>query len=276
MNLRRILVFFFSLIVIVLSCSKCKDPECTDSTNPDCPNYVEVIQDPCAGSSEVSANFYFEMRSSIPSIEPAIWVRDTVCLAGPNIRVRVNVLQDNATFVKWIVGADEYSSTEVQFSVSEDFIGQELPVTLIVQAPINSLCFPGDNGMDTITKYFTVKDQCYADVFGTYRGSLEMAPLDSFELRIAPHGCIDNISGMVYLVNFDQQQDSCSYFNISQWSNRIFEFYTNDSACSSARGKAELSSDLSQISIRYQILSPDNPLQPSLWPYLNFAGRKIN
>jgi hypothetical protein len=270
------LFFFFGCIILIISCSKCKDPECTDSTNPDCPNYVEVVEDPCAGSSEVSANFYFEMRSSLSGLQPEVWVTDTICLAGQNSTVRVRVLQENPTFIKWIVGATEYSSTEVQFTVSEDFIDQELPVTLIVHAPVDSICFPEDNGMDTITKYFKVREKCYADVFGTYRGSLQTAPLDSFDLRIAPYGCIDNISGMVYLVNFDQQQDSCSYFDIYQWSNRIFEFHTNNSACSSARGKAELSSDLSQISIRYQILSPDNPLQPSLWPYLNFAGRKIN
>ena len=260
-------------ILLIISCSRCKE-QCTDATNPDCPNYVPPV-DPCAGSHEVRANFVIEMDIDAPGgpVGPN-WLESSYCIADVN-HVRVRSTVQNATSYLWILGVDTFYTQEHIFNIPAIYAGQNLPVTLIVVAPTNASCFPNDDGRDTTTKYVTVKDICTPDIYGTYRGSWQTAPNDSFNIKITRTFCYDESGTWAqHIVNLDQSGDSCGY----DWmaiGNFYLRFGLGSSACSSAIGYAQLQEDKEHISIVYQLFDPLHPLEISQWPYRNFMGHRI-
>lgn len=277
MTMKKPFLLFFFLLLVVLSCTSCKE-ECNDPTNPDCPNYVPPI-DPCAGSQEVSADFTIEMKVNKPGY-PETWIESNVNILGSHRLVRLHANLDNAISYKWLLGADTLYSQDYEFVFGQAFSGQTIPVTLIIMAEPNNICFPNDNGMDTITKYIEVKDICTADIFGRYWGSWASAPSDSFEIAITSRSCDENppLLDDLFLVNFDQTNDSCGFnnFEFPETDNFYVKFNTGNNACSAARGTAILSQDRYHFQATYQLFDPANPNNPELWPMRQFRGRKLD
>jgi hypothetical protein len=265
------LTFFFSLILLVLSCSKCRDPECTDPTNPDCPNYVEVV-DPCAGQSEVNADFKIEMDISLEGTP--VWYETNQCISFHN-DVRVSANWENATSYKWILGVDTFYTQQHIFGVATIYNDQSLPIKLIVESTPNSECFPNDNGLDTIVKYIDVRGSCDSDIWGTYYGAWDEAPLDSFEVKILLSVCYNPNGPIHQLVNIDQLGDSCGDA-IFQVANNFVRFATSNNNCSSARGTAELDLASNKIFMEYRLFDPAHPFDIDLWPLHKYRGRKIS
>ncbi len=85
------LFYLIFVIAAVLSCSRCKE-ECDDPTDPDCPNYVVPV-DPCAGKTEVSAEFKIEMEIAFNG---TTWYETDECLSGINT-VRITSLWEGAS-----------------------------------------------------------------------------------------------------------------------------------------------------------------------------------
>jgi hypothetical protein len=273
--MKHALLFLF-ILSLVLSCSRCKEQECTDSTNPDCPNYVAPTPvDPCASSHEVSADFSIEMDVWISGPpEMPLWAASNHCVAGVN-DVKLHAYLDNAISYKWIVGIDTISTQDYIFSISNQYAGQTIWIKLIVTGTPDTICFPNDNGIDTISKQIHVVDFCDSHIFGKYKGAWQSAPLDSFEVKLAHEDCINpNAQFADYLVNIDQTGDSCG-IDWAHFGDTLVTFTSQDIACSSARGAAHLFSDLNHIEINYRISDGTHPFESELWPVRIFNGRRI-
>lgn len=171
--------FFILAIMIVISCSRCKE-ECMDSSNPDCPNYIDPIPDPCLGVNPISADFIIEQRLIISNDE----FRETNTVFGCiGCGVRVRAKQPGLQY-QWQIGQDIYTDSVVNFVFSEDAVGGTYPITLITQGTPNLECNPNDNGLDTIVKYINVKAFDDNGIEGNWRIAWDSAPLDSFDVSI--------------------------------------------------------------------------------------------
>jgi hypothetical protein len=263
----RLLLFLF-LTLIVLSCTRCKE-ECTDSTNADCPNYVAppTPVDPCAGSSEVSAEFTVEARVSTV---PIAW-RHTIGAYDAQL-IRVSAVQDGLDY-KWVVGTDTIYTRTHTFYFPNGSEGQSYPITLIVAGSIDSICHPYDNGMDTVVKYIPVVDSCSNPIFGQYRIAFDNSPLDSFDVEL---GCPTSFS-YSYLIahNFEHDEDGSSCFaDIQAMGYNYYRLYSDAISCKRMRGEVWLNEDGS-FEAEYQINV--NPPGPNVnMQTKNAKGRRIN
>jgi hypothetical protein len=111
-------------------------------------------------------------------------IRDRVI---PERMVKIHALTNNAISYKWIVGLDTITTQDYQFYFSTNFENQTVPITLIIQSEIDSLCFPNDNGIDTVVRYIHVHETCDRAWIGTWRGAYEDSPLDTFDIHITQH-----------------------------------------------------------------------------------------
>src|SRR5690606_9243363 len=104
--------------------------------------------------------------------------------------VRFTAKEKNAEYT-WYMGTEILTDSVVQRYFGDDLAGANLPITLVVKKQPNKLCFPNDDGYDSITKYIHVANlpilDCpnanYGTLQGDYRVKSEHLP-DSFDIQI--------------------------------------------------------------------------------------------
>ncbi len=290
------LLIFFGCVILIISCSKCKDPECTDSTNPDCPNYVKVVEDPCAGLLEANANFIIEEK--LTSFGDPIWIETDTILKNKVVQFRSTYL--GADEYKWYIGSQVYNTPNVSLLFESQWSGNDIPITLVVKKIPNIDCFPNDDGYDSITKSFYVsysptsplpmdEDRTvqHAGLSGTYRLSNEFFP-DSIDVLL---GFCDNELGVqIILENLDGIGSMCqcdiengSSLTLHRWAYREMKFGFSN-------GTSDAISTSFCKSLQGVIRRPMNgeaefEIESNMWPYVNgpittiwykYKGRKLN
>jgi hypothetical protein len=270
-------ILFLFAIAVVLSCNRCKE-ECDDATNPECPNYVAPV-DPCAGHSEVRAEFVMEEKVQASGPGAPIYrltegVACTIDDFNPVSRpLRLTASQDYENY-KWIIGSDTIYNQSYEFYFPGSYIGQTIPITLIVEDTIDSLCFPIDNGKDTLTKYITISSFQGNPIFGEYKIAWDIAPQDSFIVKISTPEIIDNI---VYLKNFTQIEsiDSCG-MDIFGYGYKYVHLTTQLGPCQIIRGEFWINQDNS-FEAQYQF-DPDesNGIHMADLVAYHAKGRRLN
>lgn len=161
---------------MVFTLQNCKDePLCKDPTNPKCPNY-----DPCFGKKPVTADFEIGI-SGDPLMEneaTTIFEPDTI-FARTTIIFKAKL--KNAKY-KWILGSEKiYDSTFYRTFGNVPY--GRYKVTLIVEKEPDLICFPKDDGKDTLTRYFHIVPRCQLQTTGSYKGVWE-GQQDSFIFKI--------------------------------------------------------------------------------------------
>jgi hypothetical protein len=174
-----------------------------------CPNSTEPEPDPCEGKYPVSADFeIWEKNVSFPYL----FQSDTVCMS-PNAAVFKS--PNNYKFYEWTVGTQEKKYYTKEFAMrfydhSPSFVEGPIPVQLIVKNSIDSLCFPSDDGTDTLVKNVYIIKMDDAKILGNYYGydttnpgvyytiniGLYQYPLISrkhFYINNLHNGCIDTM-----------------------------------------------------------------------------------
>lgn len=135
---KTLLVLTITTLVVLLACKKEK-PE------------LNPAADPCACASEVTADFVIEeLLTQIPN---DIWIETDTTLHDK--RVRFRALEDNAEYT-WYIGLDIETNQAPWKFFSDQWIGNNIPITLVVKKDPNKTCFPDDDGYDSITKTFYV------------------------------------------------------------------------------------------------------------------------
>lgn len=152
---------FLAALLLTFACKKEK-PELNISDH-----------DPCACASEVSAEFKIEeLATHIPEV---IW--DETDTTNYNVTVRFTAKEDGAQY-KWYIGSQIYTTRSVSRIYGDEWKETDVPITLVVTKQPNSICFPNDDGYDSIKKFFHVSQypifdppnaELYHPLEGTYR-----------------------------------------------------------------------------------------------------------
>jgi len=257
--MKNCLKFIFSITVltVIISCQKSEEQDCAPT----------IIKDPCEGKFPITADF---------EIADAPFATDGNYYPSDNVTpgyVRLKAYEEGATYL-WNIEGREYTEQEVVFQTQTEFsepimFGDSIKASLIIYKEPDTLCFPNDDGRDTITKSFTVVSGCQCKIIGTYRGVLENE-LDSFNISI---GLIDDsFTG-----------DSCSTITLTQpraipgyceniattyrITDRSLKIGQTTTACSSLSGRATYSLQ-GVFEFKYTLNLEDEP------EYI-FTGRKI-
>lgn len=183
------LILLSTTLLLLAACKPCNDP-----TNPECPNYCDDPRnrncfnyDPCLRKSDVTAAF--RMEEDVPYV-----IRDILDFryidsdTSSSPQVRFTALDPDATY-EWYIGAGRY--TKRQFSLRFDDIqrdspGLTIPVTLVTTKVVDTACFPGSTGKDTLTRYLTIMDRCSTKISGSFLGKWVNKPgqTDTFTVKI--------------------------------------------------------------------------------------------
>jgi hypothetical protein len=129
---------FCIAIVLLFACKKEK------------PDIMQPI-DPCACASEVSAEFVIEELATHIPIE--IWIETDTTLHSKKVQFRA--LEENAEYT-WYIGTEQFNTQAASRYFSDEWKGFNIPITLVVKKEPNKVCFPEDDGYDSITKTFHV------------------------------------------------------------------------------------------------------------------------
>lgn len=143
-------LFFLTLLLAIILLTGCPD----DPVGPK--------PDPCEGKKPVSAEFDI-MESNYWGQDKYYSKSDTILYANIGNFI---AKEENATY-QWRIGNDdrEFSSSKVSLRFLE--ITGNIPVKLIVNKAPDTICFPGDDGIDTITKILYVKKFTESDMIGS-------------------------------------------------------------------------------------------------------------
>ncbi len=248
--MRKITYCILSILCLSLAIwvSSCKDDE------PHCPD------------AHVTANFTI---GQIPFGPDTIFIGDTV------LTDRVVVLEaaKGHKGYEWKIGKDPYRQavtdriTTLRFPLPFNSI----EIRLIVHSKPNTVCFPNDDGIDTLIKYLTVIDRLSNPIRnGRFSGYLAEEPSNTFvveiidgDIRNLNEGCLLNLEQL--LSSFDETfayrkmrfgRDNCCV--------------TAD-GCRDPKGWAVLSSNNVDITIDFTTqINSDDPLLTH-----KFIGKRI-
>jgi hypothetical protein len=193
------------LIALLFSCRK-EQPE------------MNAAADPCACASEVSADFdILERHSQVANSE--IIVTDHVLQNSFTKQVRFRAKEEDAEYT-WYIGIDVETDQETYKNFGTEWIGSTIPITLVVKKEANTVCFPDDDGYDSITKTFNIYDECHEPYLleGTFRMASENST-DSIDIDIEfieyppQNDCFS-----ADITNFDGEGSTCpgNYFRVSK------------------------------------------------------------
>jgi hypothetical protein len=166
-------LIFIALGIILLAQYSCKKVQ---------PNIKELD---CSCAKEVSADFTMEesVGGSFPESYENFWTFTDTTFSEKT--VRFTALESGATY-KWYIGSEIVYQKQLKRYFSNSFDNQVLPITLVVNKKPNKICFPNDDGYDSITKFLSVKTSSLLDatflegVFRFYSTELK----DSFDVEI--------------------------------------------------------------------------------------------
>jgi hypothetical protein len=158
-------------LLVVLFFNSCKKecPPCQDPTNPKCENY-----NPCLSKKPVTADFQIGQVASAAynhnseKYRKAFFV-DSIFPKRCAISFRAE--EKDAKYT-WYLGAEILDSKEITRVFSDLPLGK-YTVTLIVEKIPDTLCFPNDDGKDTVTKNFYLVEYCDLNTTGYYKGVID-------------------------------------------------------------------------------------------------------
>lgn len=185
------------------------NPDCTDPTNPECPNY-----DPCVEETPTDANFIMLGQMGNQSPYDEIFLEDSVFFGGD---VKFEAIDKSSDYYKWILGADTIEGENMHTVIRSLFIPLQPGVykaQLHVNKSVDAMCFPDDPGIDNSERLFFFHwNICKAHIINRFKGVYENAPNDPVEIELinAFNGneiCSDINNGVIHAVNFFGQNDT--------------------------------------------------------------------
>ena len=169
----------FSLLLLGLCITACKkeQPDLTTLNN-------------CSCANEVSADFkmgqFFD--SDLIDLDTVHYYMyyepdGTFHLDG-NCYISFSANDANAMSYEWQVGNNSSSQTTKDFGLYFDDTVGTIPVRLIIHSTPNTICFPDDDGIDTVTRYLTVRSMPQPYLIGKFKGYNTDNPAQEFIIEI--------------------------------------------------------------------------------------------
>lgn len=174
---------------------------------------IKKTADPCDCASEVSADFEIleHLQNGIADHLNVFTPTDHIL---GNKRATFRAKLGGAEY-RWYIGIEELDQREVNRYFPEQLAGQAIPITLVVKKEPNKICFPNDDGYDSITKIMNVYDRCDTNhLEGNFRIA-EVGSIDSFDVKLNIRGGFENnvfvpdqCNGIDFY-NYDKQGSEC-------------------------------------------------------------------
>jgi hypothetical protein len=193
-------LIFIALGIILLAQYSCK------KVQPDM-NSID-----CSCAKQVSADFSMEERATIigNDIDNYLTETDTILKFK---RVKFSSKENDAEYT-WYIGNEILHSKTVERFFNDTWAGQTLPITLVVKKKPNLICFPFDDGYDSITKFITVSSINLIGSIGesNFEGQYKVkSPLlpDSIIIILDYHYSQSVSSNMLNIINYDGLGSDC-------------------------------------------------------------------
>ena len=106
----------------------------------------------CDCAHEVSAEFYIEEMTT-PNPNFVKYTDTDTIYADKNVRFRA---KENDAEYTWYIGAEVLTTQEVTRYFSSATAGQTITVSLVVKKNPNTICFPNDDGKDSLSRTFFI------------------------------------------------------------------------------------------------------------------------
>ncbi|MDX2284339.1 MAG: hypothetical protein NW241_09260 [Bacteroidia bacterium] len=269
-------------LLLLAACKPCDDPAnpecpnyCADETNPKCPNY-----DPCKAETPVSAEFRIieSDRSGFLQVLDTMYY-DT--FYTPDLITEAIHQHDDWTY-RWIIGAGEYEGKSTALDYSPAIYGAPVQMTLIVEGPPNTACFPEDDGRDTVTRVIYKRSRSIENIkiLGTYHGYLNGNPADTITI------------GFLFFPDLVNSQDEHAYkaINLKRgcswgWGDQALSYrkmrFSNGGSvmCDNPRGLLVLdpakTGDFDSVRIDYSLMDRSVPASQDKRLNFVFQGRRV-
>ncbi len=174
-------------ITIMFNCCRHK---CQDPTNMDCENY-----NPCTKEKPLSAAFDIEEDLDIQNGGARnnwFWyyydIGDTLGTGWAYFEPH----DSTADYYEWHIGGGTYKKQKVHLTIPQSMAGQKVDVMLIIKKEPNKICFPDDDGIDTVKRTIYIADYySNAAMTGRYHGYDTDNPTDTYNifLEVSPKDC---------------------------------------------------------------------------------------
>ena len=141
-----------------------------------CHSREQLSPSPCQGLAANPLTFQFTEAFGTPTPDTA-YNDQVLTMRGP---------ASSYTSYEWLVGAaDQRTGQNIVVAFDAQTQGP-IPVRLIAKRPLNTACFPKDDGVDTLTKVLTlVPGRAWrAPIYGKFRGANRDTPTDTFTVRV--------------------------------------------------------------------------------------------
>lgn len=262
---------FLAAILLTLACKKEK------------PELSNGIKDPCSCSNEVSADFAIEEKTTY--IPEDIWVESDTVIRGATVRFTAK--EENANYT-WYIGTQVFNTRSVFRNFGQEWSDVDIPITLVVTKEPNTVCFPNDDGHDSIVQTFHIinpnhfwnDDQTeYVNwaTAGTYR-MISPSHQDSFDItvRIFKHPLYP-MSRYVAMENWDGYGNDCFSYSKGHFGS-AYRFYafqeTGTQICTSLTGHIiRPLNGPAELKMRSLII--DNATLQPIEEHFHYKGRKL-
>lgn len=135
--------FYIILSFILLLIFSCRKEQ---------PSMTPILEE-CSCAHEVSADFTMEEQyHNNPNLPNLLTETDSIFSQR---YVRFTAKESDAEY-HWYVGTEEIYDPQFVRFFPNTYDGQNLPLTLVVKKKPNKICFPNDDGYDSIKKYINV------------------------------------------------------------------------------------------------------------------------
>ena len=156
--------FFISFVIISLFITGC----------------AKVVESDCLG--EILPRASFQMGARVVHFAGIDTLIETDTVLTSNV-VEFIANEDFINY-RWKIGEEDRVFTDRRVSLIFDEPETAVRVELIATSIEGNPCFPLANPSDTIVKYLTVFPRRKNPIYGTFRGILLDAPLDTFEVEV--------------------------------------------------------------------------------------------
>jgi hypothetical protein len=244
MNTKRILFLVVLFVSLFYGCGK----DCSDDTNPECPNY-----NPCKNIQKTSASFKVYDYVGFIQLPPTWeWYDTDTVRFGCIIEADFYSVAGGISY-EWLIDGTRYSGRRIEF---KDGLpkGKNLNIQLIVRNQnVKKSCYPDDDGVDTFRRsiYVLAQGQESRALWGIYRGAFEDKPLDSIDFVVHfdslkvnfptircknefNYEFLNNNTTWLYItsiyINPPNESNSCNYnnssiFTINKFNNFTLKFF---------------------------------------------------
>jgi hypothetical protein len=218
-----------------------------------------VITNPCHFEKEVSADFFLTEEITL-KVETEKTRQGNIFLFAR---------EKNALKYTWTIEGETFTAGDSLYWDARFWnSGDGLDVQLVVEKAPNLICYPDDDGVDTVKKYFEFVNRCEVAIVGSYRGVWENTT-DSFDVAFDVYNYTGHPEDECYYFSVDNMDKKGGYcFGVDAWvQNRYFRIYDCCSPCSSPNGVASYTQD-GKFFMEYTLNTEGKKYR--------FNGRKLN